>query len=75
VYRLGDQVGAWSYTAIGALGFGISGLAAAMVPVSVGWVLLGLWLGTRHARRVVCPIWWQGRQRCVSSRVGALCKT
>jgi AAA family ATP:ADP antiporter len=56
VYRLGDQVGAWSYTAIGALGFGISGLAAAMVPVSVAWVLLGLWLGTRHARlRAAAP--------------------
>ena len=50
VYRLGDQVGAWSYTAIGALGFGLSGLAATMVPVSVAWVLLGLWLGTRQAR-------------------------
>jgi AAA family ATP:ADP antiporter len=50
VYRLGDQVGAWSYTAIGALGFGLSGLAATMVPVSVAWVLLGLWLGTQQAR-------------------------
>jgi AAA family ATP:ADP antiporter len=50
VYRFGDQVGAWSYTAIGALGFGLSGLAAAMVPVSILWMLLGLWLGTRQAR-------------------------
>lgn len=50
VYRLGDQVGAWSYTAIGALGFGLSGLAATMVPVSIVWMLLGLWLGTRQAR-------------------------
>jgi AAA family ATP:ADP antiporter len=49
VYRLGDQVGAWSYTAIGAFGFGLSGLAATMVPLSVVWMLLGLWLGTRQA--------------------------
>ena len=50
VYRLGDQLGAWSYTAIGALGVGLSGLAATMVPVSLAWVLLGWWLGTRQAR-------------------------
>jgi AAA family ATP:ADP antiporter len=50
VYRLGDQVGAWSYTAIGALGVGLSGLAATMLPLSVVWVVLGLWLGTRQAR-------------------------
>jgi len=58
VYRLGDQVGAWSYTAIGALGFGLSGLAVTMVPVSVAWMLLGLWLGTRQARlRASAPVW------------------
>ena len=57
VYRLGDQVGAWSYAAIGALGFGLSGLAATMVPVSVAWLLLGLWLGTRQARlRASAPV-------------------
>jgi AAA family ATP:ADP antiporter len=50
VYRLGDQVGAWSYTAIGALGFGLSGLAATMVPLSFAWLLLGFWLGTRQER-------------------------
>jgi len=58
VYRLGDQVGAWSYTAIGALGFGLSGLAVTMVPVSVAWMQLGLWLGTRQARlRASAPVW------------------
>jgi AAA family ATP:ADP antiporter len=50
VYRLGDQAGAWSYTAIAWLGFGLSGLALTMVPLSAAWLLLALWLGARHGR-------------------------
>jgi AAA family ATP:ADP antiporter len=50
VYRLGDQVGAWSYTAIGSAGFGLAGLALTMVPLSAVWLLLALWLGARHRR-------------------------
>ena len=52
VYRLGDQVGAWSYTAIGGLGVGVAGLALSMVPLSAAWLLLALWLGARHRRAV-----------------------
>jgi AAA family ATP:ADP antiporter len=48
VYRVGDQVGAWSYTLIAALGLGLSGLALLMVPVSAAWLLLALWLGRQH---------------------------
>ncbi|MBI2202394.1 MAG: MFS transporter [Candidatus Rokubacteria bacterium] len=51
VYRLGDQVGAWSYTAIGWLGVGVAGLALTMVPLSAAWVLLALWLGARSNLR------------------------
>jgi AAA family ATP:ADP antiporter len=50
VYRLGDQVGAWSYTAIGWLGFGLAGLAMTMVPLSAVWLVLALWLGARYRR-------------------------
>jgi AAA family ATP:ADP antiporter len=50
VYRVGDQLGAWSYTAIAWLGFGLSGLALTMVPLSAGWLLLALWLGGRYRR-------------------------
>lgn len=50
VYRLGDQLGAWSYTAIAWLSLGLSGLALTMVPVSAVWLLLALWLGSRHRR-------------------------
>jgi AAA family ATP:ADP antiporter len=50
VYRVGDQVGAWSYTAIAWLGLGLSGLALTMVPLSAAWLLLALWLGGRYRR-------------------------
>jgi ATP:ADP antiporter, AAA family len=50
VYRLGDQVGAWAYTAIAWVGFGLSGLALTMVPLSAAWLLLALWLGARQRR-------------------------
>ncbi|MGH7415100.1 MAG: hypothetical protein ACREKJ_12955 [Candidatus Rokuibacteriota bacterium] len=52
VYRVGDQLGAWSYTAIAWLGLGLSGLALTMVPLSAGWLLLALWLGGRYRRRL-----------------------
>jgi AAA family ATP:ADP antiporter len=50
VYRAGDQAGAWSYTVIGWLGLGLSGLALTMVPLSAAWLLLALWLGRRHRK-------------------------
>ncbi len=48
VYRLGDQVGAWSATLIAWLGFGLSGLAWTMVPLSAAWLALAFWLGARY---------------------------
>lgn len=48
VYRVGDQLGAWSYTAMLWLGIGLSGLALTMLPVSAIWLLLALWLGRRY---------------------------
>ena len=50
VYRVGDQLGAWSYAAIAWLGLGLSGLAFTMVPLSAAWLLLALWLGARYRR-------------------------
>ncbi len=50
VYRVGDQVGAWSYTFVGALGLGFAGLSTTMVPFSVIWVGLAFWLGSRYRR-------------------------
>jgi AAA family ATP:ADP antiporter len=55
VYRAGDQLGAWSYTALSsALGVGLAGLAVVMVPVSAAWLVLAVWLGRRHRA-------WQAR--------------
>lgn len=50
VYRFGDQVGAWSYTWMGVFGLGLSGLAFSMVPLSIAWLALTVWLGRRYAK-------------------------
>jgi ATP:ADP antiporter, AAA family len=50
VYRFGDQVGAWSYTAMAVFGLGASGLAFTMVPFSALWLVLTVWLGRRYLR-------------------------
>ncbi|MGQ0766024.1 MAG: NTP/NDP exchange transporter [Gemmatimonadota bacterium] len=51
VYRLGDQVGAWSYTWMGVFGLGLSGLAFSMVPLSAAWIVLTVWLGRQYVLR------------------------
>ncbi len=50
VYRLGDQLGAWSFAGIGALGLGSTAVAVAAVPLSLAWLLNSLWLGRRQER-------------------------
>ena len=51
VYRLGDQMGAWSYTWMGVFGLGLSALAFSMVPLSAAWLALALWLGREYRER------------------------
>jgi len=48
VYRLGDQVGAWSYAGLGFLGLGMTGISLVAVPLSLLWLINGLWLGRRQ---------------------------
>jgi AAA family ATP:ADP antiporter len=50
VYRLGDQIAAWSLAALGAAGFGLIGMAWLSVPISMVWLVNGLWLGRRQER-------------------------
>ena len=50
VYRLGDQVGAWSYAGLGLLGFGIIGIALVAVPISCVWLVNGWWLGRKQEK-------------------------
>ena len=47
-YRCGDQVGAWSYTGMHALGLGFSTISYIAIPVVAGWCALGVWLGRKQ---------------------------
>jgi AAA family ATP:ADP antiporter len=49
VYRGGDQVGAWVYASLAAIGLSLAGISFVAVPLSAVWLGLGLWLGRRHA--------------------------
>jgi AAA family ATP:ADP antiporter len=51
VYRLGDQVGAWSNAWMKMLGLGTSALAFTMVPIAAVWLVLAVWLGRRYRER------------------------
>jgi ATP:ADP antiporter, AAA family len=48
VYRIGDQLGAWSSTALTWLGLGIGGIAYSAVPLAALWLGVALWLGRRY---------------------------
>ena len=49
VYRGGDMVTAWTYTALTAtLGLGLSGVALFAALVAAGWALIGAWLGRSY---------------------------
>lgn len=49
VYRAGDQVGAWTFAGLTAIGLSLAGLAWVAVPVSALWLGLAIWLARRHA--------------------------
>ncbi|HET7200234.1 MAG TPA: MFS transporter, partial [Burkholderiales bacterium] len=49
VFRGGDAASGWVYAALKGLGLGLAGLSAAAIPGAILWLLLGLWLGKRHA--------------------------
>jgi AAA family ATP:ADP antiporter len=48
-YRCGDQIGAWSYGGLQALGLGLSWISYIAVPIVAGWCALGVWLGRKQA--------------------------
>ncbi|MEP6617776.1 MAG: Npt1/Npt2 family nucleotide transporter [bacterium] len=48
VYRGGDQLAAWTYAGLTALGLGLAGIAFFAVPVSAVWLVLGVWLGRKQ---------------------------
>ena len=55
VYRLGDQVGAWSYAGLGTLGLAMTGISLVAVPISIVWLLNSLWLG-RKQKTLEAPV-------------------
>jgi hypothetical protein len=44
----GDQIGAWSYGGLHALGLDLSRISFVAVPVVAGWCVLSLWLGRKQ---------------------------
>jgi AAA family ATP:ADP antiporter len=47
-YRTGDQLGAWSYHGLQAVGLGLNVISWIAVPVTVAWCALSIWLGKRQ---------------------------
>lgn len=50
IYRLGDQVGAWTTGLVEAFGIGRFVIAAIAIALSILWLLDALWLGRRQMR-------------------------
>ena len=48
-YRTGDQIGAWSYGGLNALGLDLSKISFVPIPVVACWCALSLWLAKRQA--------------------------
>jgi AAA family ATP:ADP antiporter len=50
VYRLGDQVGAWSVALLQDIGSSVATVALVAMPVALIWLANALWLGRRQAK-------------------------
>jgi AAA family ATP:ADP antiporter len=48
VYRVADQVGAWSYSLLRWLGLGLTGISWIAVPLTAVWCVLSLFLGRKQ---------------------------
>jgi AAA family ATP:ADP antiporter len=49
VYRAGDQIGAWSYSGLRALGLELTGISFVAVPLTALWCGLCFWLGKKQS--------------------------
>ncbi|MCC7008473.1 MAG: MFS transporter [Acidobacteria bacterium] len=47
VYRAGDQIGAWAYAPLAAIGFGIAGISSVALGLSIVSIVNAWWLGWR----------------------------
>jgi ATP:ADP antiporter, AAA family len=48
VYRGGDVIGAQVEGLLKSLGMGLVALSSLVIPMSIGWMFLGIWLGRRQ---------------------------
>jgi AAA family ATP:ADP antiporter len=51
VYRGGDQIGAWTFAGLTAIGLSLAGIAWVAVPISAVWLALGVWLARRQGAK------------------------
>ena len=51
IYRGGDVVGTWTVRGLLAMGLGIAGVSLVMLPFSVLWAIIVIWLGRDYRRR------------------------
>ena len=47
-YRVGDQLGAWSYDRLHAFGLSLNAISWLAVPISAGWCALSIWLARKQ---------------------------
>jgi AAA family ATP:ADP antiporter len=48
IYRAGDQIGAWSFPAMGWLGLSLAGISLVAAPIAAVWLFISLWLGRKQ---------------------------
>ena len=49
VYRVGDQIGAWTTPALGWLGLKMAGISLVAAPLAALWLVVSLWLGKKQS--------------------------
>lgn len=49
VYRVGDQIGAWTTPALTWLGMGLTSVSFVAVPLAALWLLISVWLGKKQS--------------------------
>jgi AAA family ATP:ADP antiporter len=55
VYRAGDQIGAWAYIPLAAMGAGVAGVSTAAVGLALLSIVNAVWLGRRMQARERAP--------------------